>query len=284
MNNEKAREYFSAYAEGSLDAGLAQSFEAKLKADAELRQEYDQFEATLKELDTLRFEKIEVPFDLNDRVSAAIDKSLYENKRTATPSWTMWLRNLSFAGLAAAALFGAVYTLNLNGGSVTNAGPIGEPVQVKPRIEQIQYSKIAGGVQMEYRPSEKHTVLIKGGAQGEETFNVSGRGWINELKNDQPNAAIFTVEVKGEQPPMIVVVPGTTRPTVKAGQGTLVELAKAVADFYGVPVVVKSASSAIELSWNFGTGSASQETSNALQGIPCSTDLRETGVLWIQDH
>jgi len=283
MNNEKAREYFSAYSEGTLDAGLAQSFEAKLKADANLRGEYEQFEATLKELESLRFEKIDVPFDLNERIGAAIDLSLYEKKRAAAPSWTLWLRNVAFAGLAAAALFGAYYTLNMKGdGPVNPAGPIGVPS--KQPIEQIEYSKSKNGVQMNYRPTEKHTVSVKGGSEGEKTFDVDSAGWLNELKNDQPDAATFTVDVKGEIPSTLVVVPGTTRSTVTTGQGNLVDFAKAIANHYGKPVVVRSTNISAELTWHFGDGEASREVAAALNGMPFGTDLRESGVLSITDN
>lgn len=282
MNNEKAREFFSAYSEGTLDAGLAQSFEAKLKADANLRAEYDQFEATLKELESLRFEKIDVPFDLNERISAAVDRSLYEKKRAAAPSWTLWLRNVAFAGLAAAALFGAFYTLRLKGdGPVAPAGGIVAPNKT---VEQIEYSKSKNGVQMSYRPTEKHVVSIKGGSEGEQTIDVDSTGWLNELKNDQPNAATFTVEVKGEIPSTIVVVPGTERTKSASGQGNLVDFAKAIADYYGKPVVVRSANIETELAWHFGEGAASQEAAAALNGMPFSADLRESGVLSIRDN
>ena len=47
MTNEKAREYFSAYSEGTLDAGLAHSFVAKLKVVEGWRGEYDQYVSML---------------------------------------------------------------------------------------------------------------------------------------------------------------------------------------------------------------------------------------------
>lgn len=283
MNNEKAREYFSAYSEGTLDAGLAQSFEAKLKADANLRGEYEQFEATLKELESLRFEKIETPFDLNERIGAAIDRSLYEKKRAAAPSWTLWLRNVAFAGLAAAALFGAYYTLNMKGeGQVAPAGGVVAPS--KQPIEQIEYSKTKNGVQMNYRPTEKHVVSIKGGSEGEKSFEVDNSGWLNELKNDQPEAATFTVDVKGEVPSTIVVVPGTERSSGATGQGNVVDFAKAIANHFGKPVVLRSTNISTELAWHFGSGDASQEVSAALNGLPFGTELRESGVLSITDH
>lgn len=287
MTNEKAREFFSAYSEGTLDAGLAQSFEAKLKVDAGLKAEYEQFESTLKELESLRNEEIEVPFDLNDRISAAVDKSIYDKKRTAQPAWTLWLRNLAFGGLAAAALVGGYLSIiNRPGSGPIEAGPgIGQKNPPAPKnIEQIEYKLSPNGVRMEYKPTDKHTVTIKGGSEGEKTFNVDSNLWLNRLTNDQLDSAVFTVEVKGEIPPTLVVVPGTQRTESVAGQGSILEMAKAAADKYGVPVIVKSNQSMSEISWDFTTEKDSHKAvQGALQNLPFMADVRE-GILFINDN
>lgn len=285
MTNEKAREFFSAYSEGTLDAGLAQSFEAKLRVDAGLKAEYEQFESTLKELESLRNEEIEVPFDLNDRISAAVDKSIYDKKRTAQPAWTLWLRNLAFGGLAAAALVGGYLSIMNRSGegpAISSPGPVNAPAPPKT-IEQIEYKLSPNGVRMEYKPTDKHTVTIKGGSEGEKTFNVDSNLWLNRLTNDQPDAAIFTVEVKGEVPPTLVVVPGTQRTDSVAGQGSVLEMAKAAADKYGVPVIVKSNQSMSEISWNFTEDDAHKALQGALQSLPFMADVRE-GILYINDN
>ena len=259
MTNEKAREYFSAYSEGTLDAGLAHSFEAKLKVDAGLRGEYDQFVSMLKELEALRYEDIEVPFDLNDRISAAIDKNVFDRKRAAKPAWTLWLRNFGIAGLAAAALYGAYMSINsVATKGVQGASPLPVPSQPqKPAVrtdaaEQIEYTKSDKGVQMYFRPSTAHQVEIKGGVDGVNTYTANNQGWFNDLTNSQPASAVFVVDVKGEMPPTLVVVPGTERKTIEATNGSLTELAKAVADQFGVPVVVKSIHTDSELAWKLG--------------------------------
>ena len=280
MNNDKAREYFSAYAEGTLEPGLAQSFEAKLKADGTLKAEYEQFQSTLEELNSLRFEEIEVPFDLNDRISAAIDKSIYDKKRAASPGWTTWLRNLAFGGLAAAAIFGAYFTVKMANGS-TSMASVGT---IASSSEQIQYSPTDQGIEMKYRPSESHKVTIRGGSDGDESVQVGRNGWVNELTNAQPSAAIFKVQIQGDTPESIVVVPGTQRSKVVTGQGSIVDLAKAVANRYDVPVILEVANPETEVSWNFGNGDAPSEAAKSLSGLAFSADMRETGVLSISDN
>jgi hypothetical protein len=283
MTNEKAKEYFSAYSEGTLDAGLRQSFEAKLKADSNLRAEYTQFEETLKELEFLRDESIEIPFDLNERISAAIDKSIYDRKRSAQPVWNVWLRNLGFAALAAAAVVGAY--LSINSGNTT--GPaIGGPGPVSPTpqpIEQIQFRSSTNGVKMQYQPSDKHTVIIRGGVEGEKSVDVDARGWLNELKNDQPGSALFIVEVRGEQPPIIVIVPGKERTSVVVGHGSVAEMALAVADKYGVPVILRSSKAESEMNWNFTADEPSKAAQEAFANLPFMVDTRD-GIVYIGDN
>ena len=103
MNNDKAREFFSSYAEGALDAGLKQSFEAQLQRDRDLQSEYHDFERTLEHLGQFKFEEIAVPADLNETISARLDRNLYDRKHNAAPTWHLWLRNFAIAGVSAAA-------------------------------------------------------------------------------------------------------------------------------------------------------------------------------------
>lgn len=285
MTNEKAREYFSAYSEGTLDAGLAHAFEAKLKADEKLRSEYEQFEATLKELESLRFEQIEVPFDLNDRISAAVDKSIYDKKRSAQPGWALWIRNLAVAGLAAGAVFGAYLSINKtpDQGSPIIGGPVTIPSQKS--IEQIEFTKTPNGVSLEYRPTKSQSVTIRGGEAGDEVFNIGSEGRVHELKNAQPDAAAFEVVIQDETPTTIVIVPGTVRKEIEASQGSVVNLAKAIADKYGIPVVLKTAKVQSEISWPaLGEADALKASQTGLQNLTGVVPDTRDGVLFISDN
>ncbi len=287
MTYEKAKEYFSAYSEGTLDAGLAQSFEAKLKADSKLQAEYEQFEATLKELESLQFEQIEVPFDLNDRISAAVDKSIYDKKRTAQPGWSGWLRNLAFTGLAASAVFGAYWSINNS--QVSGRSSVAGPISVAPNskaVEQMEYSRTDNGIGLEFNPVDKHAITVKGGATGEEKFETSNQVWLHELTNDQPGAASFEVTVEGEELTTFVVVPGKERNEIEGTQGSIVLLAKEIADKYGIPVVIKSKQVLFEAAWPTVTAGSdalktAQDSLQNLTGV--FADMRE-GILYIGDN
>ena len=81
MNIEKAREFYSAYHEGSLDKGLKQAFERQLETDAQVAAEFRLFKQAMEELSQLESEAIEVPSDLHDRISARLDLHILEQRR-----------------------------------------------------------------------------------------------------------------------------------------------------------------------------------------------------------
>src|SRR5437016_300995 len=103
MNLAKAKDYFSAYYEGSLDRGLQQSFEARLKEDAQLQAEYRAFERTMQDLGAMGKIEIEPPEDLHDKIAARLDYALWEQKRQKAPLMGLsWWKGLVM-GLAVAA-------------------------------------------------------------------------------------------------------------------------------------------------------------------------------------
>src|SRR5687767_3235474 len=122
MNADKAREFFSSYFEGTLDAGLRQAFELRLETDAETQAEYRAFERSMGQLDTLKDIEIEIPYDLNEKISARVDRHIFEAKRTKGSPWLAFLRPMAIGGLAAAAIIGTVITMNNRSGGVQPAG------------------------------------------------------------------------------------------------------------------------------------------------------------------
>ncbi len=81
MTLAKAKDYFSAYHEGSLDRGLKQAFETRLREDTQLQAEYRAFERTMKELEAFGCVEVEPPSDLHDKIAARLDKAIWDQKR-----------------------------------------------------------------------------------------------------------------------------------------------------------------------------------------------------------
>ena len=116
MNSNKAREYFSAYLEGSLDAGLRQSFERKLATDATVQAEYRAFVSVVEKLNALKDETIDVPYDLHETISSRLDRHVYDNKSKTTFALSGWWRSLALGGLATAAIIATIVSLKGGGG------------------------------------------------------------------------------------------------------------------------------------------------------------------------
>ncbi|HWA84386.1 MAG TPA: hypothetical protein VG820_13170, partial [Fimbriimonadaceae bacterium] len=190
MTNEKARDFFSAYHEGTLESGLRVSFEQKLKADADLRREFDSFTRAMDDLDVMKFEEIAIPDDLHERISARLDRHIYEKKRSATPHWTTWLRGLGFAGIGAAAILGAVFSLN-SGGGANSVVPAGISTS-----DQIAFGMTADGVNITFAPNSVKTIVITNA--GKEVVrktigDAASPKFRTVLSNTLANASVFGV-------------------------------------------------------------------------------------------
>jgi hypothetical protein len=283
MTNDKAREFFSAYADGTLEPGLKQSFEHRLRSSSSLQQEYRDFEQTLDELGALRFEYIEVPNDLHDRITARIDRQVYEQKQAAAPAWHGWVRNLGFAGLAAAAIFGAI--IGLNSRRPSDDAVLGGGVSLSSN-DSLAIKSVDGSVVLSYAPSVKHDVSVSSATTGQvlRKVSVGSDGWTNSLQNKQPEPALFEIAISGEQPTTLIALPGQSPYLKKAGQGTLKDFAKTLAGVYHVPVVLKAAHPDQPLAWNLTVPNAAEAASGILGTQRFTVDDRETGVVWIQEQ
>jgi hypothetical protein len=281
MNSEKAKEFFSAYAEGTLDASLTQSLEQRLRADSALMAEFRDFRETIEELDTLKFQPVEIPFDLNERISAKLDRHIYEQKQTKAPAWNLWARNVAFAGLAAAAVFGAIVGINARGA----ANISGIPAPLDP-VNQLTVSALDNGVALQYRPSVERTLSVRSGTSGAllREFKIGSGGWANNLQNKQPEPALFDVSIQGEDPATLIAVPGVRPFRVAEGEGSLKEFARSLAGFYHVPVVLKSSGAGETVKWSFSDTDPVAAAAKVLDSQRFSVESRTSGVLWIQGN
>jgi hypothetical protein len=278
MTHEKARDFFSAYYEGNLEPNLSVSFEQKLKADATLKEDYEAFARAMDSLDVLKFEEISIPEDLHERISARLDRHIYEKKRTATPSWNTWLRGLGFAGVAAVAIVGAFFALNGRGHG-NEASPLGwNP----PAKETISYTVSSEGVTFKFAPVSQKTVVVTNG-QGKEvsrsTVGDQANPELNTLLNNPlPTASVFGIQVLGEREITYIAVPGRIRASISKGEGTVVDLARAISDFYRLPVKIQTSVPNERTSWSFSSTDAVTESREAL-GLNYQVTLLENNML-----
>ncbi len=287
MNNEKAREFFSSYFEGTLEPGLRQSFERKLSSNSELNREYRMFENALSELSDLKLEDIPIPSDLHEIISARIDRSIYEQKRsTAAGSSSLW-RNLALGSLALAAIVGAVITIPRLGGKSSAAGLVGgfEAARPVPTGGRLDFRARGNAVLLEATASADHVLSIQ--ADGKMLRRISLRA--NEqtetpLENQQAHSVLVTVAIVGDPSTHYVAIPGQQTTNVRSGQGDLSTLAKALADVYQVPVLLEVADLRQVVQWNFVAKDPVNAAIGALYESHLTVEQREGSLLTIADR
>jgi hypothetical protein len=283
MNQEKAREFFSAYYEGTLETGLRQTLEQKLREDVGLRREFREYEETIERLDSLRFESIQPPADLHDIISSRIDRHRLEAKKTAQPSWQLWVRNLAIAGVAAAALVGAILNLRPSTGGAITSGVAGAATQQDLRVTTKGDQVILG-----FSSITPKTVVIHDGWNGPELRRISldaGQLLASPLVNGNADAAVYDVQVVGNAGDILVAVPGSRKLDEPAGQGTLQDFAKALAGYFRTTVQVKASNLSAPITWNFQSQLTAREAAVASLGpTQYAVDQRDAGVVYIADH
>jgi hypothetical protein len=252
MNKEKAREFFSNYVEGTLDSGLQQAFEQAMARDASIRDDYRDFEKNYEDLGSLKFEAIEIPFDLNDKILANIDRHIFENKRNQQPAWTTWLRNFSIAGISAVAVLGAFLSLrNVNSKQTIDAGT---GISNGPAKDELSIEPISNrSAKIDFAPNSTKVLTIHQGFNGPELRRntvLDGKELATTLENSNPETAVFDLEVNGSKPTLIAL-PGSQADVTKSGQGDMEAFARALASYYKVPVEIRVGALNVNLSWDF---------------------------------
>lgn len=280
MNQEKAREFFSAYYEDTLEQGLRQTLEQRLRADESLRAEYAAFEETMNDLGMLKLEEIEIPTFLSDRIATRLE-AVQEKARPA--SWTLWVRSLGLAGLACAAVFGAVISLRPSSGPGT-MNTIGVP---SAPSDQLDLKADGRDVELTYRPSGSKGVTVTHVPTGKvlEKIRLDGQRLHETLQNPNPAPTSFRIEVEGEKGETLVALPGTKGNKLRKGQGNLQNLAEALADTYRVPVTLSVADPEKAVSWSFqNVNDAREAAAQALESQGYGVDVRPGGMICILDR
>jgi hypothetical protein len=284
MNQDKAREFFSALYEGNLEPGLRYSLETRLRNDPGLQADYSAFASTMDDLQTLPNEEIEVPIYLSDRIATRLEQEM-ARRSVGRPIWGSLIRGVIFAGLAGAALIGAVLSMR-SSGATSVANPFPTAAQDQP-----SFSVNGSSVLLNFRPGASKTVVVSSAMTDREIqrFVVDGTSPAHPFENKLAGTAVFDVQVLGDSPAYILALPGavddggstTGKP---ATVGTVRDLAAALAHRYRLPVVVHAADTSKRLSWNLEGLDPNRAAASALAGEPYVVDQRESGILYISDR
>ncbi|KAA0240218.1 MAG: hypothetical protein EDM74_01685 [Armatimonadetes bacterium] len=280
MKPDKARDHFSAYAEGTLDRGLRQAFERRLRSDESLAREFHEFEEILGQLDALKAPIPEPDFDLHDRIKARLDRYDWEQKRRAKSGVLSSWKSLLAAGLAVGALAFAILN-NSPDGRVSSASLAGSGSAV---LDRVQLQMTGDAPVLTYQPSGTRTVVIKD-AKGQVMLSRTLKGDLlrSELSNRADAAESVTIETDGASSPVSVFVPGRRMQAPEKTSGTLRELALSAADYFRVVIAIEAPQADLSkpASWEFSGTDPFQSLSKALAESPWNAEMRSTGIVWI---
>lgn len=227
MNRQKAREYFSAYLEGELDRGLAETFERAMRRDTELAGEYAAFAKLREDFERLRAQAAEPPSDLHERISRRLDRSIFD----ATPARSigrLW-QSLAWGLGVTILLVGAIAAFD-SSGPTYSAGFSGFGSPQEPHITVTGSEAI-----LNYAPREPAELSIRRGRDGVaiQRFRLAGRPLRSPLVNRSERAVVAYIESADGS--MTVAIPGTSPSSRAVGKGNLEELLTALADYYRAP-------------------------------------------------
>lgn len=281
MNLEKAREYFSAYYESTLDAGLKQAFETRLRTDETLQADYAAFVETMMELEALPEEDIEIPLFLADRIATRLEQEELR-RRKATPGWVMWLRGFAFAGLSAAAILGAVISMNRSGrasaAGITGAADDGN---------QISFSVNGPEVALRYHPSQPRTVIISSGMTGREIshYVADASTPAQTLRNPQPGTALFQIQIVNDPASdVLLAIPGKGGVMKGPGSGSVKEFLAALAGYYHLPAVFRGTDAGRRVAWKLVDSLPNHAGDSVNADTRLVIDQRENGMFVVMDR
>src|SRR5206468_1416476 len=141
-------------------SGLRQAFERELGTDAQLLAEYKAFERMMSDLGTIKDVPVEMPFDLHERISARLDRHLYENKARPRALFGGWWRSVALGGVATLSIIGVIASLNSSGGQTS----LSSPVPISAPVPTLSADGI--NVILAFRASQTGRVKVRSGVDG----------------------------------------------------------------------------------------------------------------------
>jgi hypothetical protein len=286
MNLAKAKDYFSAYYEGSLERGLKQSFESRLREDAQLQAEYRAFERTMQSLEALGHVEIEPPSDLHDKIAAHLDKVIYDQKRQAAPtlSLTAWWKGFVFAGAVAAGLIVAF----LKFGPAAASHEMGILPGASPAAtydSQFKFGALQHAVTISPNNGDRPMVTLRD-ASGNVIDSFDLKDKAQPIQNQSTVPFVVTIETTDQSKPVsVVAIPGKAKDPSTSGQGTVQSLATAIAGHFNTPVIILNKEDASKVAaWDFSSNDPVSSAENAVKPLNLTASQETSGVIIIQKN
>lgn len=287
MSRERLQEHFSALYEGSLDAGLTQQIQRKFDADPELKQDYEAFSLMMETLATMPDEVIEVPSFLSSRIADRVDAAV-----AVKPTFSLfnWSKSLGLGALATVALVGSVMMIKNRNEGPTQASMAGSlPAAKAPKLLDTVEVKMAGSeAQLVYNASGPKTLTATfyGTGQVLRKAELNRTSANYALTNEEPLAAIFTINVTGEKGEHFVVVPGSSTVFDLQGEGKVAEFLKGISSKFHKVIHVQMSAEKLEAStkWDVKGEDAGAAISSVLTAKDYSVSTAPDGIIAIEAH
>lgn len=283
MNAHKAREYFSAHYEGSLDRGLRESFERVLRSDAQIQAEYKAFCRTMDQLGQFGIPDVEPPSDLHDRIMARLDLNAWEQKQQKKPAFAWWKTAFVAAAVIAIAAFGAIRAGQDTSGTPTEAGVVPQ----MPARARLDVKPAQNGVSLSYpRVGRRVVSILDADGQEKERIELVNQAIEGKLLTNEGSTAAI-VEIVIEDAHTWIALPGQGDLIPAVGQGDIRQLALDIANQCRIPVVYQGAE--LDLNpWTIDSSDAHRSAETALANHNLKIELRgdrsEPRILWILEN
>ncbi len=281
MNLEKARDQYSEYREGTLDAGLRQQFERSLAEDANLRADYESYVRAMELLEATQSEEIPEPAFLHDRIMSAVERSQIKAPQAA-PFWGRW-RLAVFGGIATLAIVGTVLSLNR---PASDGLAVADPTGLsQSRGSSASFAVNEGQLALEVRHERPVEVVAFNSESGEEIRRFAPASSLSTpLRNENRQPVVVRVEIKAEgTSPLLVALPGTEAGGEFSGSGSVLSYAKRVAQATRTPVEIRVRDTSQTLSWDLGETPTIESAMKALNGTRYGLTLRQDGLLVLSE-
>jgi hypothetical protein len=185
-----------------------------------------------------------------------------------------WWRRISLVATAAAAIGGAIIAFRSGGDSFVSdpsglsSGGAGQFALTNQDGQWVASYRTEGKEKFSIVDSATNKVLIE--------LELNKKGVESPLVNQHPGPGLVIVRTGATQL-IYVAIPGTERSTVRKGNGTILDLAKAIAAFYGLPVEVRTSKIREEVSWDFQKSDPVESAYTSLVGT--SVNVRQGATL-----
>ncbi len=282
MNLNKARDFYSAYYEGSLDDGLKQAFERALAADASVSAEYKQFVRIMSELKALDT-PVKVPADLHLKIRERVDANINALERKSRGAgWFFAWKPIAYGAVATAAIIGVVTSFSNRSNPSLATGGLGPVVSDSdPRVVVID-----GVVKLQFASSRQNTVTVAEVATGRTLLNKSivSQRLDSPMTNLASAPKVLSVSFAEHYSTMYVSLPGAEVALAKEGSGSVLDLMAATSGMYGVPVVAESSGTGKRIDWKLDSPDVIDGLKDELKALGLKAEVREGGLVWISSN